>query len=147
MNKTILDFFNNQTCATICCINSNVQPYCFSCFYVFNASEGLLYFKSSVNTDHARFLALNPVVSGTVLPDRLNKLVVKGIQFTGVVLKAEDPLAITAGKDYYKRIPMAMAMKGNVFTIKISSVKMTDSSQIFGSKIIWERDHQACETV
>ena len=50
-------------------------------------------------------------------------------------------------RKYYKGVPMAMAMKGNVFTIKINSIKMMDSSRVFGSKILWERDLPFSETV
>lgn len=147
MNKTIVDFLKNQTCATISCITDNAQPYSFICFYVFDAKEGLLYFKSSPTTDHVKFLERNPIVSGTILPDKMNKLVVKGVQFNGVFLKATDSMSLNADRKYYKGVPMAMAMKGNVFTIKINSIKMMDSSRIFGSKILWERDLPYSETV
>ena len=107
----------------------------------------MLHFKSSAQTEHIRLLEQNPVVSGTILPDKLNKLMVKGIQFNGVFLNASDPMAKNADTQYYKSVPMAMAMKGNIFTIKINSIKMTDSGRVFGSKIIWERDQQSIETV
>jgi len=147
MNKTIVDFLNNQTCATISCISDNAQPYSFICFYVFDAEDGLLYFKSSPATDHIKFLERNPIVFGTILPDKLNKLVVKGVQFNGIFLNVTDPLSLNADRKYYKGVPMAMAMKGNVFTIKINSIKMMDSSRVFGSKILWERDLPFSETV
>ncbi|MBK7605181.1 MAG: hypothetical protein IPI15_16710 [Saprospiraceae bacterium] len=89
----------------------------------------------------------NPIVSGTILPDKMNKLVVKGVQFNGVFLKATDSMSLNADRKYYKGVPMAMAMKGNVFTIKINSIKMMDSSRVFGSKILWERDLPFSETV
>lgn len=147
MNKTIVDFLNNQTCATISCISDNAQPYSFICFYVFDAEDVLLYFKLSPATDHIKFLERNPIVSGTILPDKLNKLVVKGVQFIGIFLNVLHPLSIKAERHYYKGVPMAMAMKGNVFTIKINSIKMMDSSRVFGSKILWERDLPFSETV
>lgn len=147
MNKTIVDFLKSQTCATISCISDNAHPYSFICFYVFDAKDGLLYFKSSPTTDHIKFLEQNLLVSGTILPDKLNKLVVKGVQFNGIFLNALDPLSIKAESHYYKGVPMAMAMKGNVFTIKINSIKMMDSSRIFGSKILWERVLPYSETV
>ncbi|MBK9398288.1 MAG: hypothetical protein IPN55_14035 [Saprospiraceae bacterium] len=55
MNKTIVDFLNNQTCATISCISDNAQPYSFICFMYLMLKTGLLYFKSSPATDHIKF--------------------------------------------------------------------------------------------
>lgn len=76
INEPITRFLLKQTCATICCIDKAGLPSCFSCFYVFNPVEGLLYFKSSAETEHAGYLSANPFISATVLPDSLNKLIV-----------------------------------------------------------------------
>ena len=72
MNSSILKFLEKQTCATICCIDEKANPCCFSCFYVFDSENGLMYFKSSAETEHAQLLEKNRLISGTVLPDKLN---------------------------------------------------------------------------
>lgn len=132
-------FLSKQTCATICCIDNTGLPYCFSCYYVFNPVNRLLYFKSSAETEHAVYLSGNPSIFGTVLPDSLNKFIVKGIQFQGTVISENDKMAQDAVMYYYKHNPMAIAMKGKVFTIRIDSLKMTDSSKVFGKKTTWQR--------
>ena len=53
INDNINRFLQKQTCATICCINDDGNPYCFSCYYVFNESDGLLYFKSKPTAHHS----------------------------------------------------------------------------------------------
>ncbi len=140
MKINILKFMENQTCATICCTDEKANPYCFSCYYVFDSENGLMYFKSSAETEHAQLLQKNRMISGTVLPDRLNKLIVKGVQLQGVVLSADGIMTTGASMFYHKKMPFAVAMKGIVFTIRIDRIKMTDSSRVFGTKLYWERE-------
>lgn len=140
MNTSILKFLEKQTCATICCTDEKANPYCFSCYYVFDSENGLMYFKSSAETEHAQLLQKNRVISGTVLPDTLNKLIAKGVQLQGVVLSPDEIMTAGASAVYHKKMPLAVAVKGTVFTIRIDRIKMTDSSRIFGKKINWERE-------
>ncbi len=139
MNDYIDSFIQEHTCANISCLDANGNPYSFSCFYAIDIKEALLYFKSSPDSNHAGFLLANPIVAGTILPDKLNKLQVKGIQLSGTVLKFDDTLAQHASLHYYKSHPMAMAMSGEIWTIKINWIKYTDNTLGFGKKIIWER--------
>lgn len=139
VDENITRFLQKQTCATICCINEEGNPYCFSCYYVFNQSDGLLYFKSNAAAHHSELLRKNPVISGSVLPDTLNKIKTIGIQFMGELLDKQDKLAKGGSLIYHKKYPIALAIKGDVFTIRIDSIKMTDSKKIFGEKIAWQR--------
>ncbi|HEY6062623.1 MAG TPA: pyridoxamine 5'-phosphate oxidase family protein [Chitinophagaceae bacterium] len=139
MNEIIKQFIQRQTCATICCTDEESRPYCFSCFYAFNPEKGLLYFKSSDDTYHSALMKRNPGIAGTILPDKLNKLVIRGIQLEGEVLEPFHPLAKDAFAVYHKNFPMALAIKGKVFTIRLDVVKMTDSQLGFGKKIDWKR--------
>lgn len=140
MNTTITGFLEQQTCTTICCVDDNNAPYCFNCFYAFELTEGLIYFKSSEKAFHTSLIESNPVVAGTILPDKLNKLATKGVQWQGQVLDASHPLAFDATDFYYSRIPMARAIKGKVYTIRLRTIKMTDSHLGFGRKLIWTRE-------
>ena len=140
MNENITRFLQQQTCATICCTHEDNKPYCFSCFYAFNYKDGLLYFKSSASSYHATQMKKNPFVAGSILPDKLSKLVVKGIQFEGIVLNEDDPLAKQASSIYLKQHPIAMAIQGEIWTIQINHIKMTDSKLGFGKKITWFKD-------
>ena len=128
MNDSIVRFLQQQTCVTICCVDEKGSPYCFSCFYSFNAEEGLLYFKSSADTHHSVLLEKNSIISGTVLPDKLNKVITRGIQLKGEMLNHLHPLAKEAPGNYHKKYPLGMAIKGKVFTICLTDIKMTDSS-------------------
>lgn len=135
----IIRFLQNQTCATICCINEEGNPYCFSCYYVFNQASGLLYYKSNPEAHHSVLLKRNPMISGSILPDSLSKVKSIGVQLMGELLDPEDPMTKDAYLHYHKKHPIALAIKGEVFTISIDSIKMTDSSRIFGKKSTWKR--------
>lgn len=140
MNNNIIHFINKQTCASVCCVNEKEKsPYCFSCFYAFKCEEGLLYFKSSKDANHSTIIATNPLVAGTILPDKLNVLQIKGIQFQGVILPDDHPSAKEAFAHYHKRHPVALAVSGHMWTIQITDIKMTDNSLGFGTKITWNR--------
>lgn len=139
MNEAITRFLEQQTCATICCMDENGSPYCFSCYYVFSKENDVLYFKSSMDAYHSSLLANNPIVAGTILPDKLNKLITRGIQLQGEILQQFHPMAKDALMWYHKKHLMALAMKGEVFTIRIDNIKMTDSKLGFGKKLNWKR--------
>jgi uncharacterized protein YhbP (UPF0306 family) len=137
INDPIRKFIEAQTCATVCC--GSIEPSCFTCFYSFNAGDVTLYFKSSPATAHIALLKENPLVAGTILPDKLNSLIVRGIQFKGIAISPGDPLTKHAAVHYHKKHPLALAMKGEVWAIRFTEIKMTDSSRLFDKKISWNR--------
>ncbi len=139
MNESIAKFLKEQTCVSICCVDELGKPYCFTCFYAFDKVENLLHFKSSAESYHSVLLSKNPLVAGTVLPDKLNKLIIKGVQLEGVLLNSKHPFTNHASAYYHKKHPMALAMSGEIWTIQINSIKMTDSTLGFGKKILWDR--------
>lgn len=140
MNERIIRFIEEQTCATICCTDEHGNPYCFNCFYAFNKENSLLYFKSSADTHHARLLAKRPAIAGTILPGKLNKVITMGIQLQGEILNNSHPLAEAAALNYHKRHPIAFTIKGEVYAILLSNIKMKDSHLGFGNSIVWKRN-------
>ena len=142
MDDRIVKFIREQTCASVCCADQHDGPYCFSCVYAFDSEEKFLYYKSSSGTRHSEILLLHPAVAGTILPDKLNMLHIKGIQFEGVVLPAGHPLAQHASALYYKKHPLALTQPGSIWTIQINTIKFTDNSLGFGKKITWDRQKE-----
>ena len=80
-----------------------------------------------------------PLVSGTIQPDRLNPLALKGVQFNGEVLKANKTVSEIASAFYHKKYPFALAVPGEVWTIQVDMIKMTDNTLSFGKKLVWQR--------
>ena len=142
MNDNIISFLKKQTAASICCVNELNEPYSFSCFFAFNSTEKLLYFKSPATAYHSKILVQNPKVSGTIMPDKLNKLAIKGIQFTGVVLPEEDPVCRDASKIYHSKFPLALAIQGVVRAIQLMQVGMIDHFPGRFKKYSWERPEE-----
>lgn len=135
MDKRIIEFMDGQKVATICCIDKENKPYCFSCFYAFDEEAQMLYFKTSSNTYHAPLLVIRPTIAGTIQPDKLNPLAIKGIQFTGTVVHGDHASTV-----YHKKYPFALAMAGEVWAVDLHYIKMTDNTLSFGKKIIWEKE-------
>ena len=140
MNENIAGFLEQQTCASVCCIYDEGRPYCFTCYYAFNTEAGIMYFKSSANSHHAGLMKKNPFVAGTILPDKLNKIMIKGLQFEALVLDTQQPLVKRSLGIYLKKHPLALAIPGDIWALKINYIKMTDSALGFGKKIIWRRE-------
>lgn len=142
MNDNILSFLKKQTAASICCLNELNEPYSFSVFVAFNNTEKLLYFKSPAAACHSQLLLKSPKVSGTIMPDKLNKLAIKGIQFAGVLLAENDPLCRDASKIYHSKFPIALALPGVVWAIQLNQVKMIDNFPGRFKKYSWERSEK-----
>lgn len=142
MHNSIKEFLTQQTCTAICCVDEDGKPHCFNCYYIFDEEKALLHFKSSTDSKHFSLLRKNPCVAGTVLPDRLNKLSMKGAQWQGVLLSHLHHLTDHAWGYYHKKFPVALAIKGEVFTIRLTNIKMTASKMGFGKKVIWDRSEE-----
>ena len=59
---------------------------------------------------------------------------IQGVQFKGKMLESRD-----VRKVYLKRFPYALALNPTLWSIEVSSFKMTDNRLGFGKKIIWTR--------
>ena len=80
-----------------------------------------------------------PFVAGTVLPDKLNKISIKGIQFEAIVLDTQQPLIKRTLGIYLAKHPLALAIPGDIWALQVNYIKMTDSTLGFGKKITWTR--------
>jgi uncharacterized protein YhbP (UPF0306 family) len=72
-------------------------------------------------------LKKNSVVAGTILPDKLNKLFPRGLQLRGEIVNEPDFLFENASSTYYKKYPVALGIAGEVFAIKITTVKLKEN--------------------
>lgn len=142
MIDKLSEFIRQQNCASVCCVDEDGHPYCFNCFYVYNSDEQLLYYKSSLDTNHSAAMVKKPEVAGTILPDQLKKEHIQGVQFQGISMPFGHSAARNAAAIYYRHNPEAEALPGEIWTIRLLSVKYTDSALGFGKKMIWERNFE-----
>ena len=136
----IIQFIANQSCASVAVMADDGAPYCFSCYYVFNEEDGVIYFKSSSDSNHFGYLKKQKTVGGVILPDKLKTGEVVGIQFRGTILDTSDALAKNASLNYHNKLPYAIAMKGEVHSLLLTEIKMTNSKWGFGKKLLWQRE-------
>ena len=138
MAQSMLEFLKAQTCANVCAIDEEGLPYCFSCFYAFDEANAKLYFKSGPGTHHGKIMQVKHQCSGTVVPDALDPLQIKGIQFKALAKKL-SLFDMAPSILYHARHPLATAIPGELWELSLQWIKFTDNTQGFGSKLLWER--------
>ncbi|HEY4799604.1 MAG TPA: pyridoxamine 5'-phosphate oxidase family protein [Bacteroidia bacterium] len=138
VDKRVVSFFHSSTNLTLATCVNNI-PYCANCFYAYDESKNYLVFKSDPETNHIRQAIKNNQVAGTILPDKLEKAKIKGIQFNGNFIdwKKEDMESLK--NVYYKKYPFARAFSGEMWGIELTYIKMTDNTLGFGKKIEWKK--------
>lgn len=139
MNPHIVSFLQKQTVASICTTDSAANPYCFNCFYAYDAANNLLIYKTHNNTHHATLMLAQKMAAGTILPNKINPLLLKGVQWQGEVLPQSSVLIQQAATVYHKAYPFALAMSGTIWAIALTEIKMTDNSKGFGAKLTWNK--------
>jgi hypothetical protein len=121
-------------------VDETGHPHCFTCFYSFDPEEMLLHYKSANETQHSALLLKKPLVAGTIVPDALDVLHIKGVQFQGIILPFDHSHYKDASTHYHGKHPVALLMPGEIWTIKLLTIKFTDNTLGFGKKQLWERE-------
>jgi uncharacterized protein YhbP (UPF0306 family) len=137
---TIKTFLSSNKVATVCFVDEHNNPYCINCFFVFDEEHNILIFKSSAGTTHQNFIKPMACVSGTILPDALDVLKIKGIQFVGKLVDKQEEESFKLNSKYLKKYPMSLAILGYIWAVKLDYVKFTDNTLGFGNKTIWKAD-------
>lgn len=134
--RKISEFILDNKCLSLC-TSSREGLWCASCYYAYDEKNVALIFKSSDDTRHVQEGLMNPMIAGTILPDKLETVSIKGVQFTGAFTSAEDD---EASSIYYSRFPFARAIGGKFWVIKLKTMKFTDNTLGFGTKMHWKAE-------
>ncbi len=138
-DQRIRNFLRSSTSLTLAtCINN--FPFCAPCFFAYNEELNILVIKSSPETLHVQQALANPQVAGTILPDKMDLARIKGIQFNALFISPEGHMTAQSKKSYYLKYPFALAIPGELWTLRLTRIKMTDNTLGFGKKLIWEND-------
>lgn len=132
----IIEFLDKNRAATICYTDEQSKPQSFVCLFAFVKGEATLIFKSSYGTEHEDMATLMTQVAGTVLPDKLDLLKIKGVQFKGHTV-SESQLSQSLVSTYYNKYPFVRVKSGYLWAIRLESVKFTDNTLVFGHKTYW----------
>lgn len=138
LDNAILSFIQSQSVLTIATCVQGI-PSCATCFYVFSEKYNALIFKSNRDTKHILEALQNNNVAGTIVPDKSEVGKIKGVQFSGSFTEPTGHLLDELKNTYYKKFPFAVAFKGDLWMIELTSVKFTDNTLGFGKKLRWEK--------
>jgi uncharacterized protein YhbP (UPF0306 family) len=138
LDKPISLFIQSQTALTMATCLENI-PSCASCFYAFLEKHDAVVFKSDRDSNHIIEAIQNKHVAGAIVPDKSEVGKIKGVQFNGIFIEPKGDLLNEAKIAYYKKFPFAIAVKGELWIIELTSVKYTDNTLGFGKKLKWEK--------
>ena len=136
--KNIVEFLGSNKLATVCFVDNQGNPYCINCFYYFDEEHQSLVFKSSNKATHHSFIQNGSGIAGTILPNSLDFLKIKGAQFRGNLIDDQQIKEFEFDSKYSKRHPMSMAISGYIWAVKLNFVKFMDSTFGFGKDTVWE---------
>lgn len=134
-----ISFLKENQLATICFVDENHKPYCINCFYVFDELSECLIMKSTNGTQHQTMTIESNDVSGTILPETIDLIKLKGIQFSGNIISNHDIDKFKMKTKYLKKFPISIAMSGYIWAVKLEFIKHTDNTLGFGHKTIWTK--------
>jgi uncharacterized protein YhbP (UPF0306 family) len=134
----ITSFLKKHHVLTLATVSGD-QPWVANCFYAFQEEQMVFVFTSGYETRHIQEAALNPKVAGNVVLETSIIGKIQGIQFSGILIKAEGQALDHASSSYLKRFPFAALMDTTLWVLTIDTVKMTDNRLGFGKKLLWKR--------
>jgi hypothetical protein len=133
----LVAFLQENKISTVCFIDHENNPYCINCFYSFDEEHLILIFKSSIGTTHQKLTKPTACISGTILPNVIDTLKLKGMQFTGKIIESEEIDKLQLNSKYFKKFPMSIAVMGYLWAVRLDFLKFTDNTLGFGNKTTW----------
>lgn len=134
----VKSFLHENKIATVCFVDDNNKPYCINCFYVFDEENNMLIFKSSTGSTHQGLIKPAACISGTILPDAVDVLNIKGIQFVGNLIAPKEVESLKLNLKYIKKYPLSVTIFGYIWAAKLDFLKFTDNTLGFGTKTTWK---------
>jgi len=138
IDKRILALIREHHIFTLA-VTRDLQPWCATCFYVYDEERNLFIFTSEDDTRHIRdvvetgnFLAAGAIALETKMTGKI-----RGIQFSGNMHKLEGEELKAATKNYLEKFPIARFSRLFLWGIIPDILKMTDNRLGFGKKLIW----------
>ena len=109
-------------------------------FYAFWEEEAALVFTSDPATRHITEGMSNPKVAGAIAVETEVIGLIRGVQFSGMVLAPSTPeIKKKVLKTYLKRFPYAILNNAPLWILELHEVKFTDNRLGFGTKIKWRK--------
>jgi len=139
IDRKILSLIREHHIFTLA-VTRNLQPWCATCFYVYDEESNLFIFTSEDDTRHihdvvetGNFLAAGAIALETKMIGKI-----RGIQFSGTMHKLEGAELKPAKKSYLERFPIARLSTLYLWGFRPDFIKLTDNRLGFGTKLIWK---------
>ena len=139
IDQRIQDFIREHHVLTVACVSPAGEPWCANAFYVFDSEEEGFIITSEEKTLHAQLFLENPLVAGSVVLETEEIGKIRGLQFTATVRRCDGGLFDRSRLSYLRRFPYAVFKRGEVWQLRLESLKYTDNRLGFGKKLHWER--------
>jgi len=133
MDKKILSFIKKHHLLSLATMGERL--WCCSMFYAYDEANQLFLVASDETTEHMGNVSQNAHVAGTVALETKTIGKIQGIQFAGIMQKADKREC----ELYLETFPYARVMNPTLWVIRLDEVKMTDNTLGFGKKISWKR--------
>ncbi|KNC14062.1 hypothetical protein AC790_07610 [Pantoea sp. RIT-PI-b] len=134
----LIRYLKKQHVLSLCTTDGN-DIWCANCFYVFDEASMAFWLMTEPNTRHGALMQRNPRIAGSVNGQPKSVLVIKGVQYRGVIQRLDGERETVARKAYQKRFPVAKKVTAPLWEIILDEVKMTDNALGFGKKIVWTK--------
>lgn len=114
-------------------------PWCCNLFYAYMPDHEALVFTSPVGSRHVAQILENDRVAASILLESRVVGRLQGLQIEGRVVNATtDPvLHGNARGAYLRRFPYAAAMLADLWVLRLDTLKYTDNTLGFGTKLHW----------
>lgn len=133
----ICRYLKKQHVLTLC---AGSPPWCASCFYLFNEARQAFWLMSEAETRHGILMLAQPQIAGTISAQTRSVMLIKGVQYQGVIHQLSGEREAHARSAYVRRFPVAVKAKAPLWEIVVNELKMTDNTLGFGSKLHWLRE-------
>jgi uncharacterized protein YhbP (UPF0306 family) len=136
--ERITKFISQHHVLTLATSGKNM-PWCANCFYAFDNKNIRFIVTSDDNTRHIKEAVQNPLVSGSIVLETKIPGKIRGVQFSGKLIKPNETETKKIKSLYIKKFPYSAAMQINLWIIDAEYIKMTDNRLGFGKKLTWEK--------
>ena len=116
------------------------EIWCANCFYAYLPEEEGFVICSESSTRHSGLFTRNPNVAGSVFLETEEIARIQGFQFTAQAQRCAGGFHDKCRKAYLKRFPYAVLKDGEMWFLKLMSLKFTDNCLGFGKKLLWNRE-------
>lgn len=134
----IVSYIKANTVLTLCTARAG-EPWAANAYYAFDATAMTLYVLTRLETRHGADMLENNRIAGTIASQQRNPARIRGLQWTataGMLAGAAEQ----AGRAVYdRRFPFARLQQAPLWALRLETLKLTDNTLGFGSKLRWTR--------